>query len=262
MNVIEIKSRIENAKALDFGIVFNQCIELFKKVWVQGLIVLLLNLVLAIPVMMIVYIPIILLGLADAFSDANTYGSSTMSDFSGIMIVVMGVLYIFLILAMSTIALGLKAAFYRICKFKDLGQEGKEDYFYFLKKQYLGKTITLSIALIGIVFLATLLFFVPLIYAIVPLSFILVIYAFNPDLSISEIIKQAFNLGNKKWLISFGLLLITWFLSTVIGFLMCGFGIYVTSSFNYLPSYIIYKEVVGFDDESEQLRRIEQLTTF
>ena len=33
----ELQSRINNAKALDFGTIFNQSIELFKKVWVQGL---------------------------------------------------------------------------------------------------------------------------------------------------------------------------------------------------------------------------------
>lgn len=261
MNTTEVKSRIENAKALDFGIIFNQSIELFKKVWVQGLIVLLLNFVLAIPLMMIFYIPLLLLGLADVYSGADAYGSSSTSDFSGILLVVMGICYVLLILTLSTLSLGLKAAFYRICKFKDLEQAGKEDYFYFFKKAYLGKTIKLSMALIGIVFLATLLFFVPLIYAVVPLSFIIVIYAFNPDLSISDIIKLAFNLGNKKWLISFGLMIVTGFLAMIVGFLMCGFGVYITSSFSYLPPYLIYKDVVGFDDESEQMRRIEELST-
>ena len=47
MKTIEMKRRIEDAKALDFGTIFNQSIELFKKVWVQGLVVLLLNMVLS-----------------------------------------------------------------------------------------------------------------------------------------------------------------------------------------------------------------------
>lgn len=265
MNITEIQSRIQNAKALDFGTIFNQSIELFKKVWVQGLVTLLLNMILAIPVIMVVYIPLIILGLADIYSGVNTYDSyDTYAEpsFSVIMILVMGLVYIFMIAAMSTIALGLKAAFYRICKLKDLEQMGKEDYFYFFKKPYLGKTIKLGLAFSGITVLAAMLCFVPLIYAFVPLSFIIVVYAFNPDLSISEIIKLAFELGNKKWLISFGLMFISGFLAGIIGFLMCGFGIYVTASFSYLPVYFVYKDVVGFDDESEQMRRIEQLSTF
>lgn len=167
-----------------------------------------------------------------------------------------------MIVAMSTIALGLKAAFYRICKLKDLEQMGKEDYFYFLKKAYLGKTIKLGLAFAVIMAFALMLCVLPIIYAMVPLSFMVVVYAFNPDLSVSEIIKLAFNLGNKKWFISFGLMFVTGVLAWITGFIMCGFGLYVTKSFSYLPAYFIYKDVVGFDDESDQMRRIEQLSTF
>ena len=41
--VSAILKQIDDAKNLDFGTVFSQCIELFKKVWLQGLIVLILN---------------------------------------------------------------------------------------------------------------------------------------------------------------------------------------------------------------------------
>lgn len=265
MNNTKIKSKIQNANALDFGIIFNQSIELFKKVWVQGLVMLLLNIVLAIPVIMIVYIPLLFFGFAnaltvnDSYDSYGSYGDSGMGFAFGL---VFFVVYMFLIVAMSAIGLGLKAAFYRICKFKDLEQPGKEDYFYFFKKQYLGKTIKLGVAFMGIALLATLLCFLPIIYAVVPLSFIVVVYAFNPDLSVSEIIGLGFDLGNKKWLISFGLMFVTGFLAMTVGFLMCGFGVYVTSSFGYLPSYFVYKDVVGFDEEDDQMRRIEQLSTF
>ncbi|WP_178983624.1 hypothetical protein [Winogradskyella helgolandensis] len=264
MNSTEIKSRIENASALDFGTIFNQSIELFKKVWVQGLVTLLLNMVLAIPVIMVVYIPLLFFGFISALTvgSYDSYDSYGQSGMSIIMVVVLVIVYVFMIVAMSAIGLGLKAAFYRICKLKDLEQMGREDYFYFFKKPYLGKTIKLGVAFTGIAFLATLLCFLPIIYAVVPLSFIVVVYAHNPDLSISEIIKLGFDLGNKKWLISFGLMIVSGFLAMVTGFLMCGFGLYVTSSFGQLPAYIVYKEVVGFDDENEQMRRIEQLSTF
>ena len=261
MNNNEIKSRIENASALDFGTIFNQSIELFKKVWVQGLVTLLLNMVLAIPVIMVVYIPLLFFGFISALtvSSFDSYGQSGMSV---IMVVALVIVYIFMIVAMSAIGLGLKAAFYRICKLKDLDQVGREDYFYFFKKPYLGKTIKLGVAFTGIAFLATLLCFLPVIYAVVPLSFIVIVYAFNPDLSISGIVKLGFDLGNKKWLISFGLMFISGFLAMIIGFLMCGFGVYVTASFGQLPAYFVYKGVVGFDDDNEQMGSIEQLSTF
>jgi len=262
MSPTEIKTKIVNANPLDFGTIFNQSTALFKKVWVQGLVMVLLNMVLAVPVVMIVYIPLLFFGFISALTIDGNYESYGQAGFSIAMVIVLIVAYAFMIVAMSAIGLALKAAFYRICKLRDLEQIGKEDYFYFLKKPYLGKTIKLGMAFTGIAFVATLLCFLPIIYAVVPLSFIVVVYAFNPDLSISEIIKLGFDLGNKKWLISFGLMFVSGFLAMIVGFLMCGFGIYVTAAFGQLPSYFIYKDVVGFDSDDEQMRRIEQLSTF
>jgi len=259
MTVINIQQRIQNAKNLDFGIIFNQSIELFKKVWVQGLVTLLLNMVLAIPIIMIVYIPLVIIGLSDAFS--GSYDPYSHPEIGPIMIIGMLVVYLFMIVALATIGFALKAAFYRICKLRDLEQMGREDYFYFFKKAYLGKTIKLALLSVGIGLLAALLCFIPIIYAVVPLSFIIVIYAMNPDMPISDIIKLAFDLGNKKWLISFGLLFVSGLAAGLVGFLMCGFGIYVTASFGYLPSYFIYKEVIGFEDENE-IKQIEENTIF
>jgi len=262
MRVTEIQRRIQNAKDLDFGTIFNQAIELFKKVWVQGLVVLLLNMVLAIPFVMIVYIPLIAMGFADAYTSSyNTYDPYSDVSFNPMMLLLMAVLYIFMIIAMSTIGLGLKAAFYRICKLKDLEQMGKEDYFYFFKKPYLGKTIKLGLAFSGISLLAAMLCVIPIFYVIVPLSFMVVFYAFNPDESISDIIKLSFELGNRKWLLTFGLMIVCGFLAGIVGMLMCGVGVYVTASFANLPQYFIYKETIGFDEEDE-MQRIEQNSTF
>ncbi|WP_299111383.1 hypothetical protein [uncultured Winogradskyella sp.] len=254
MNIIEIQRRIQNAKILDFGELFNQSIELFKKTWVQGLVTILLNMVLAIPLIMIIYIPLLFMGLADAYSGSyDSYGYYDQPEINPVTLLIMFILYLFAIFAMMTISVGLKSAFYRICKLKDLEQMGKEDYFYFFKKQYLGKTIKLSVAYMGITIIGALLCVIPLIYAIVPLSYMFVVYAFNPDKSISEIIKLSFELGNKKWLITFGLMITTGFLATIVGALMCGVGVYLTASFAFLPMYLIYKEVVGFDDKNENL---------
>lgn len=262
MKLIEIQNKIQNAKSLDFGIIFNQSIELFKKVWVQGLVTLLLNIVLAIPVIMIVYIPLIFMGVLDAYSGSyDAYDPYSQPSFSLLMIVTLVFVYIFMIVAMSTIAFGLKAGFYRICKLKDFDEIGREDYFYFFKKPYLGKTIKLALAFTGISLLATMLCALPLLYVIVPMSFMSVVYAFNPNMSISDIIKLSFDLGNKKWLISFGLLIVSGFLAGIVGLLMCGLGIYVTSSFSYLPAYLIYKDVVGFNEE-ENLPVVEDEVVF
>jgi hypothetical protein len=65
-----------------------------------------------------------------------------------------------------------------------------------------------------------------------------------------DIIKISFKLGNKKWFITF----VTMFIAGIIGMLgilACGIGILFTLSIVYLPSLLIYKEVVGFNGNTE-----------
>ena len=268
MTTAEIQQRIKNAKDLDFGTLFSQSVELFKKTWVQGLVSLLLNIVLAIPIVLVVYIPALIFGFADAYMNANsydaygTYAQSSQPQLSAIATVMGIVLYLFFLVAMSAIGVGIRAGFYRICKLKDLDQMGREDYFYFFKKPYLGKTIQIGLVYAGISIVAAMLCVVPIIYAIVPLSYMFLIYAFHPDKSVSEIVKLSFDLGNRKWLLTFGLLFVSGILAGIVGMLMCFVGIYITMSFTFLPTYLIYKEVIGFeDDEIDQIQRIERLST-
>ena len=87
----------------------------------------------------------------------------------------------------------------------------------------------------------------PLYYAIIPMSFFTLFFAFNPELTVTEIVKLSFGIGTKKWLITFGLLIVASFISSFVGFLMCGIGILVTAPFVYHPIYFIYKEVIGFE---------------
>jgi len=82
----------------------------------------------------------------------------------------------------------------------------------------------------------------------VPLSLINVIYTFNPDMKASEIVKVGFALGNKKWLITFGLMIVAAILAQLVGTLLCFIGVIVTASFAYLPLYFIYKESIGFNE--------------
>ncbi|MEO8933632.1 MAG: hypothetical protein ABI295_04935 [Xanthomarina sp.] len=242
--------KIENAKSLDFGDILSESIELFKKVWVQGLVMLLLTLVILIPFYLIMYLPLIGLGFLQS---SEAYMNE---DFNMLLIVPVSLfVFIFALVAM-VISFGMKASFYRICMHKDLNIAGSDDYFYYLKRPYLIKVIALSLITFGISLLATLLCVLPLIYVMVPLTLINVIFAFNPHLSASEIVKAGFKLGNKKWLLTFGLILISSFLSQMVGILMCGIGIFVTASFAHLPAYFIYKGAVGVEAVDE-LSRLE-----
>lgn len=246
MNALNILlEKIDRSKTLDFGDIFSNSIELFKKVWAQGLIMMLLMMVILIPFYLVMYLPFIGMGFLDM--DAYSYNN----DISPILMIPFFIMiFVFSIVAM-VLSFGMKASFYRICKMKDLNEAGSDDYFYYLKKPYLGKVIVLSLMTFGISLLATLLCFLPIIYVMVPITLINVIFAFNPDLSASDIIKAGFRLGNKKWLITFGLIVISAILAELVGLLMCFVGIFVTASFSYIPAYFVYKESVGFQNPND-----------
>ena len=66
MNTLEtLLSKIEIAKDLDFGDIFSKSIDLFKKVWLQGLVTLLLTFAMMIPFYIVMYAPLIALGVLD-----------------------------------------------------------------------------------------------------------------------------------------------------------------------------------------------------
>ena len=240
-----ILGKIENAKALDFGDIFNKSIELFKKVWLQGLVMLLLTFVLILPFYIIMYLPLIAMGLFD-----NELLQQGQEQNLAILVPFYIFMFVFAFFAMI-IGFGLKSAFYRICKIKDLNEAGTDDYFYFFKRPYLGKTIKLAAMTFGISLVALLLCVLPIFYAMVPIALINVVYAFNPDISASEIVKIGFKLGNKKWLLTFGLLFVSSILAQLVGMIMCFIGVFVTASFAYLPMYFIYKESIGFEEADE-----------
>ncbi|HNQ26638.1 MAG TPA: hypothetical protein PKL92_01835 [Aquaticitalea sp.] len=249
MRLPELQSKIQNAPNLDFGTIFNQSIELFKKVWLQGLLTLIISSALMVPFYILMYLPLIALGLMEQMS----VGQSGDPSFFIVLPMVLIVL-VFVFFAMC-ISFSLLAAFYRICRNKDLGIEASDNYFYFLKKQYLGKVMKLALISVGIVMLAMLLCGLPIIYAMVPLSFFSIIFAFNPELSSTEIAKASFSLGNKKWFLTFGLIVVASFLAQIVGLLMCFIGVFVTAFFAYIPVYFVYKGSVGFEngDELEQI---------
>ena len=97
------------------------------------------------------------------------------------------------------------------------------------------------------------LYLIPYIYAIVPLSFFAIIFSNNPELTETEIIKLSFNLGTKKWFLTFGLLFITGILG-MLGIIACGIGLLLTMSIVYLPVYFVYRDVVGFEEDSEIMK--------
>lgn len=248
MNSFEtLTSKIERAKELDFGTIFDQVIELFKKVYLKGFLMLLIAVVFA----FIINITFTFIGLAPK-NDFLTDGFDMDSFYS---FFAMNAIYsIPQTILITTITMALVAGFYKICRQMDLGETVVDDYFYFFKKEYFSKLLTLGMISTAISVIAQLLFVIPAIYVFVPLSYFTIIFANNPDLNEIEIVKASFMLGNKKWFFTFGLMFVFGLLG-MLGVVLCFVGMLLTISIVYLPVFFIYKEVIGFGntDEVEQI---------
>lgn len=244
-----ILDRIKSAPSLDFGNIFSDSLELFKKTWIQGFLLQIFSMIIMLPLILIIYVPLIgimLTQIENGEYEPDAY-NAVFAGFS--------VLFIILIvvgsLVLGTVTIALQAGFFRIMKRLDYDQEVlTSDFFYYVKGKYLGKLFILMLASIFISTIATLLCFLPLIYVMVPMYFFTFFFAFNPEFSVGDIIKGSFSLGNKKWLLVFGLLIVSSLLAQIVGAILCGIGAFFTTAFVYHPIYLVYKNVVGFEDDN------------
>ena len=255
MNTIEaISKRIENAKDLDFGTIFSETIELFKKTWLQGFLLHLFSLVVMLPLIIIFYVPFI--GMVIAQQESGYANPNTFDEFFAGMSIIYILLLVVGVLLLATITYALTAAYIRMIKKLDHGESvTTSEFFYFLKAKYLQKIFIIMLISIVIVIPSALLCYIPLLYVLVPMSFFYMFFAFNPDMGIGDIIKLSFKLGNKKWLITFGLLVVIYLIVLVLTLVTCGIGQLFVQALLFHPSYLIYKHVVGFNEKSE----IEQI---
>jgi len=258
-----IFERIEKAQPVDFGDIISKSFDLFKKVWTEALLHALVSLVVVIPFIIIVYVPIIpiyLRMLRGAYYDPYYYdpyyGPSFADGFSIAMIFIWMFFIFVMVFLMQPFIISITGHFLKVCKQYDLEEEPvKEGYFSIVKKHF-WKLLLLSMAMVGIAFLATLLCYFPIIYVMVPLQLILPVFVFNDTLSVSETIKACFKLGNKYWFMVFGLMLVSGLIS-MLGMIFCFIGIIVTSYFQYIVLYYFYKDSVGFEKQSDSLLVLE-----
>jgi hypothetical protein len=239
--------RVENSKTVDFGDILSKSFELFKKTWVEALIHALVTFLVVIPFLLVVYVPMLGFGgMLSNMGDSFT-ASSMMENIGGLMFFTWIGLIFFLSFLIQPFILSITGNFLRICKNKDLHQEVVPDGYFGLLKKHYGKMFLLSLATMGIAILAALLCYLPIFYVMVPLQLFLPVLVFNESLTVSEIIKASFKLGNKYWLMLFGLIIVSSLLASL-GILLCGIGIIVTSYYQYIVLYYFYKDSVGFDD--------------
>jgi len=249
MNTLNtISQKIQNAKELDFGTIFSESIELFKKTWVHGLLLQVLAILIMLPVILVLYVPLITAAIAQ--EQNGGYDPEAMNAvFAGFSILYMIGFFVAIVI-LTAVTTALSAGLYRIIKMIDHGETVMtKDLFYYLKGSYLGKFLVLMLISIVIAIPSALLCYLPLIYVMVPMSLFVPFYAYNSNLGTMDVITASFKLGNKKWLLLFGLIFISSMLAQIVGLLACGIGILVTAPFVYHPVYLVYKKVIGFDDE-------------
>ena len=161
-------------------------------------------------------------------------------------------------LTLSIVSSLMYLGFFRIIKRIELGQSfSVTDFFYFFQKAFIGKAFVFLLVYMGIAIAAILLCLLPILYAIIPLMFMLPIFAYNPNLSITEVVKVGFALGNKKWGIAFLTLVLNGILIYVVSLVTFGLGSLFFSCFLYLPQYIIYKNVIGFESPESESQSID-----
>lgn len=238
-----LRDKIRNAPDLNFGDILNDAIELFKKVWLKGFLVILIILIVGVCLNFIFQAiglavdPSILMEGVTIDSLVKFYSQNALYSLPQTILA-------------STLMIVMLAGFYRICKQTVQGENQQDDYFYYFKKAYFSKALMLGIVYAIIQALAQTLFLIPYIYVLVPLSYFSIVFANNPDLSETEIFKLSFALGNKKWLITFGTMFVCGILA-MLGAIACIIGIVFTFSIAYLPVFLIYKDAIGFDDRNE-----------
>ncbi|TYA74891.1 hypothetical protein [Seonamhaeicola marinus] len=244
MNSLDaLNKKIDNAPKLDFGDIISDAIELFKVVWLKGFLVVLIIAGMAFGLSLVFQAiglapdPYVFMNGIDIESFASYYSQNAIYSIPQN-------------IALSSITIALLAAFYRICKQTVQGEKSDDDYFYYFKNGYFSKALMLGIIYTAISTVAQMLLLLPYIYVMVPLSFFAIFFSNHPDLKEMEIVKLSFALGNKKWFIAFGTILVCFILG-FLGIIGCFIGILFTISIAYLPVFLIYKQVIGFDNTSE-----------
>lgn len=261
MNTLSsLQEKIDNVKELDFGDILSRTIDLFKKTWLQGFIMILLVMVVMVPFFIALFMPTyssVIEQVQSGDYDPNDGSSLLQNQPDSFRYMILGLTFF-----ISFVSTGLMAGFYRIVKRIDFEESyGFSDFFHFYKAKNLGKifaiaAFSLLIALINFAFEK----FLPPVAATMfnsALSIILsvytalfvVIFAFNPHLESSDFFTLSFKLGSKKWFLLFGLMFVTVIIG-MLGAIACFVGMFFTLSIVYLPTYLVYKDVFGFDNVS------------
>ncbi|WP_299183245.1 hypothetical protein [uncultured Aquimarina sp.] len=251
MNSNQLFEKIENSKKPEFGDIMSKSFELYKKVFSIGMVHALVIFAIAIPFILVVYLPLLPFYI-DMIQNAGDpyYQPSFLEGFSVMMIVVWVVVIFVLSFIMQVLNISVYGHFLKTLKNQDLGLTEEIGGYFTIAKKHFGKIILISLANMGIGMLAALACYFPIFYVMVPLQLVILIFIFNQEMSVENIIKAAFKLGNKYWLTFFGLIFVSGIFSAL-GVIVCYLGVIATMFFSYIVMYYMYKDTIGFENENE-----------
>lgn len=242
----DIFERITHSAQVDFGEILGDSFSLFGKVWLEAFYHALIAVGVTIPFILLIYVPLFPFYLDILNNDGFYYASEPYSGFTVVYWIGYSLLIFVLALVINAITVAIAAHFMKVLWIADTGSDvPARGYLDYLKGNF-NKLMILSLASMGIALLATLLCYLPIFYVMVPLQLIVAIFAFNPQLTVSDIIRASFKLGNKYWLILFGLIILSSLIAQL-GVILCVVGIFFTAYFVYVPLYLFYKNSVGVD---------------
>lgn len=245
-----IFQKIEDSNKPDFGDILSKSFELFKKVWEQALYHVLVTMVVVVPMIVLIYVPYIVFAIYMAEYDGYGNYQSDIASFAPLLILY-GIVVFIVIFISQAIVYGITAHFLRVLQKEDTGTPKNVGGYFDLITGNFKKLFLLALASFVIALLAILLCYLPIFYVMVPLQLLVLFFAFNPELSVSDIVKASFKLGNKYWLIIFGLTFISSLIAQV-GILLCIVGVFFTAYFVHVPMYFLYKDTIGFDSDSDE----------
>jgi hypothetical protein len=163
------------------------------------------------------------------------------------------VIYYGLSIVLAIVSSFLTFGFFRVIRQMDKGEDFKTvDFFYFFNTERIKKALLVVLANVAVVILALLLCVFPVFYVVIPLMFVTPIFVYNPELSISEVLKSSFALGHKKWGITFLISLLNIIALYVLILLTCGLGSLFFGCFLQMPIYVLYKKIISFDNSQTQ----------
>ncbi|RMB56537.1 hypothetical protein EAX61_14100 [Dokdonia sinensis] len=252
MNYHELKEKIRQNNNISIGETLSESFNLYGSIFGNGLLLQVLTILVLYGLVILTYIP--MMGSVFIMED-QVYDPS--DDTYTVIGILWLILYFFIYVIVAIFQVGLLSAFYNIMRLKDRGIRSKKgvNFGMFFKKQYFLKLTLIGVINLLMIGIGSILFVVPLFYVIIPVQFVVLLFAFNPELSVKQLYGLAFTLGTKKWgttFLPFALLA----LIASLGIFVCGIGILATASLALVPAYLIYKGVIGFYEDEEAIASI------